>query len=111
MEKLLIRGGNSLSGSINCSGAKNAALPMIASTILCDEKIILKNKRMICQFITNKNDNFYKNGDFENMLKLIIENNSMCEIKEKKNQSSEKLVVIFKEVNTIKKAIEKLQIF
>tara|TARA_B100001057_G_scaffold65560_1_gene59293 strand:- start:322 stop:3639 length:3318 start_codon:yes stop_codon:yes gene_type:complete len=75
------------------------------------EKIILKNKRMICQFITNKNDNFYKNGDFENMLKLIIENNSMCEIKEKKNQSSEKLVVIFKEVNTIKKAIEKLQIF
>lgn len=43
MEKLLIRGGNSLSGSINCSGAKNAALPMIASTILCDEKIILKN--------------------------------------------------------------------
>ena len=43
MEKLLIKGGNSLSGTITCSGAKNAALPMIASTILCDEKIILKN--------------------------------------------------------------------
>ena len=43
MEKLLIKGGNNLSGKIKCSGAKNAALPMIAATILSDEKIILKN--------------------------------------------------------------------
>ena len=43
MEKLLIKGGNSLSGKVTCSGAKNAALPMIASTILCDEKVVLKN--------------------------------------------------------------------
>ena len=43
MEKLLIKGGKSLSGKISCSGAKNAALPMIASTILCDEKVVLKN--------------------------------------------------------------------
>ena len=43
MEKLLIKGGNSLSGKVTCSGAKNAALPMIASTILCDGKVVLKN--------------------------------------------------------------------
>ena len=43
MEKLLIRGGNQLSGKITCSGAKNAALPMIASTILSDEKVTLRN--------------------------------------------------------------------
>jgi UDP-N-acetylglucosamine 1-carboxyvinyltransferase len=43
MEKLLIKGGSTLSGNIECSGAKNAALPMIAATILCDEKITLKN--------------------------------------------------------------------
>tara|TARA_B100000965_G_scaffold403634_1_gene432291 strand:+ start:800 stop:2059 length:1260 start_codon:yes stop_codon:yes gene_type:complete len=43
MEKLLIKGGNSLSGKISCSGAKNAALPMIASTILSNEKVTLKN--------------------------------------------------------------------
>ena len=43
MEKLLIKGGNSLKGKISCSGAKNAALPMIASTILCDEKVTLRN--------------------------------------------------------------------
>jgi UDP-N-acetylglucosamine 1-carboxyvinyltransferase len=43
MEKLLINGGVSLKGEISCSGAKNAALPMIAATILSDENIILKN--------------------------------------------------------------------
>ena len=43
MEKLLIRGGNSLSGEIRCSGAKNAALPMIAATILTENEVTLKN--------------------------------------------------------------------
>tara|TARA_B110000305_G_scaffold87666_1_gene98796 strand:- start:13 stop:1272 length:1260 start_codon:yes stop_codon:yes gene_type:complete len=43
LEKLLIKGGNPLSGTIKCSGAKNAALPMIAATILCKDSIVLKN--------------------------------------------------------------------
>ena len=42
MEKLKIIGGNKLSGSISCSGAKNAALPMLAATILSDKAITLK---------------------------------------------------------------------
>ena len=43
MERLLIKGGKCLSGKITCSGAKNAALPMIAATVLCDEKVTLRN--------------------------------------------------------------------
>ena len=43
MEKLLIKGGNTISGTIKCSGAKNAALPMIAATILCKESVVLRN--------------------------------------------------------------------
>ena len=43
MEKLLIKGGNPLSGTIKCSGAKNAALPMIGATILCKESVVLRN--------------------------------------------------------------------
>ena len=43
MEKLLIKGGKSLRGTIKCAGAKNAALPMIAATILSLENVILKN--------------------------------------------------------------------
>ena len=43
MEKLLIKGGKSLSGQIDCAGAKNAALPVIAGSILSSDDITLKN--------------------------------------------------------------------
>ena len=43
MEKLKIVGGNKLSGAISCSGAKNAALPMLAATILTDQQVTFKN--------------------------------------------------------------------
>ncbi len=43
MEKLLIKGGKSLLGEIDCSGAKNAALPVIAASILSSDDITLKN--------------------------------------------------------------------
>ena len=43
MEKLKIIGGNKLSGSISSSGAKNAALPMLAATILSDKQITFQN--------------------------------------------------------------------
>ncbi|SHO81456.1 UDP-N-acetylglucosamine 1-carboxyvinyltransferase [hydrothermal vent metagenome] len=43
MDYLTIEGGNRLSGSVRIGGAKNAALPIIASTILSKEKVTLKN--------------------------------------------------------------------
>ena len=41
--KIIIEGGNKLSGQIKISGSKNAALPIMAATILADEDIILEN--------------------------------------------------------------------
>ncbi len=43
MEKLIIKGGNQLHGEINCSGAKNAGLPILASSILFSESILVGN--------------------------------------------------------------------
>ena len=43
MDKLIITGGVPLSGEIRISGAKNAALPILASTLLTDEKVIVGN--------------------------------------------------------------------
>ena len=43
MDKLVIRGGNPLLGTIRVSGAKNAALPAMAAALLTDEPIILEN--------------------------------------------------------------------
>ncbi len=43
MERLLIRGGNPLHGEIRISGAKNAALPVMAATLLADEPMTVGN--------------------------------------------------------------------
>ena len=43
MEKFVIEGGEPLSGVVTPSGNKNAALPMLAATLLTDEKIVLRN--------------------------------------------------------------------
>jgi UDP-N-acetylglucosamine 1-carboxyvinyltransferase len=43
MDKLLITGGANLQGEIRISGAKNAALPIIASTLLADEPVTIGN--------------------------------------------------------------------
>ncbi|MGD8908649.1 MAG: UDP-N-acetylglucosamine 1-carboxyvinyltransferase [Chromatiales bacterium] len=36
MDKLIIRGGNTLTGDVRIAGAKNAALPILAATLLAD---------------------------------------------------------------------------
>ena len=42
MDKILIHGGHSLSGSIKISGSKNSALPILAATLLTREPCILR---------------------------------------------------------------------
>ena len=43
MQKLEIKGGKRISGTIVISGSKNATLPILASTILTKKKIIITN--------------------------------------------------------------------
>ncbi len=43
MDKLLIEGGFQLNGSVTASGAKNSALPILASSILLKDKLTLRN--------------------------------------------------------------------
>lgn len=43
MDKLIITGGVSLIGEIKISGAKNAALPILAGTLLADEPVVISN--------------------------------------------------------------------
>ena len=43
MQKLEIKGGKKIFGTITISGSKNATLPILASTILTNKKITIKN--------------------------------------------------------------------
>src|SRR5438876_3681685 len=43
MEKFVIEGGVPLSGTLMPAGNKNGALPILASTVLTDEEVVVRN--------------------------------------------------------------------
>ncbi|MBU4149169.1 MAG: UDP-N-acetylglucosamine 1-carboxyvinyltransferase, partial [Candidatus Omnitrophica bacterium] len=43
MDRFIIEGGARLKGTVELSGAKNAALPILAATLLADSKSVIKN--------------------------------------------------------------------
>lgn len=56
MEKILVQGGNRLEGSVRIDGAKNAALPILAATILASEGFsTLTNVPKLSDIYTMKN--------------------------------------------------------
>ena len=70
MQKLEIRGGKKISGTIVISGSKNATLPILASTILTDKKIIITNVPIV--------------KDVETMISLLSTIGSKVKLNKKK---------------------------
>ena len=52
MDEILINGGNRLSGEVRISGAKNSALPILASTILSGGECVITNLPRVVDVLT-----------------------------------------------------------
>ena len=63
MDKLLIEGGYKLNGSVTASGAKNSAVPILASSILLRDKLTLSNIPHL-NYITNMLEILSSMGDY-----------------------------------------------
>lgn len=79
MQKLEIKGGRKISGTITISGSKNATLPILAATILTNKKVIIKNIPVVKDVITMVEllrtiGSSIKFDEKKKKLKLIIEN-------------------------------------
>ena len=72
MQRLEIKGGRRISGIINISGSKNATLPILASTILTDKKVVIKNVPIV--------------RDVETMVKLLNTIGSGIKLKKKEKK-------------------------
>jgi UDP-N-acetylglucosamine 1-carboxyvinyltransferase len=99
MEKFLIKGATKkgVKGSLDCSGAKNAALPLLASSILFNGTIILRNIPFV--------------NDIRTMIKLLIALGANVETFEKDriikitNKKKHKLVVPYKLISTMRAGV------
>ena len=77
MQRLIIKGNKRLSGIIKISGSKNATLPILASTILSDKKILISNIPMVKDVITMSQLLKYLGSDIKVNLKkkkILINN-------------------------------------
>ena len=63
MERLIVKGGNQLHGDVNCSGAKNAGLPIIAATILLEKTVEIEKTAGEWLMDGNWNGKKYMLGD------------------------------------------------
>ena len=70
MQKLQIIGGKKISGNITISGSKNATLPILASTILTNKRVVIKNVPLV--------------RDVESMAELLSEIGSTVKFDKKK---------------------------
>jgi transcription-repair coupling factor (superfamily II helicase) len=62
------------------------------------ERIILKESNMICYLPSDPNSRFYQSQEFQKLMNWIVQNPSICRIKESKG----KLSVIFSEITPLK---------
>ena len=74
MDFLQIRGGKKLSGTVEIDGAKNAALPLIASTILSKKKVTISNLPQV--------------SDVKTMIKLLENLGAKTSIDEDKKRAT-----------------------
>ncbi|WP_080843850.1 UDP-N-acetylglucosamine 1-carboxyvinyltransferase [Cytobacillus gottheilii] len=66
MEKIIVRGGNRLSGTVKVEGAKNAVLPVIAATLLAsDGKSIIRDVPTLSDVFTINEVLRYLNAEVE----------------------------------------------
>ena len=66
MDQYVIKGGNPLVGEVDISGAKNAALPIIAAAIMTDETVYIDNMPEECRgkIKNEKNRNKFLNNKY-----------------------------------------------
>ena len=69
MKKIIINGGKKLHGSISVSGSKNSSLAILASSMLFEKKVVLKNIPIV--------------EDIKTMIKLLIYLGKIIKVRKK----------------------------
>jgi transcription-repair coupling factor (superfamily II helicase) len=69
------------------------------------EKVVLKNEKMICFFVSNPESAFFQSEEFRDILRFVQQNPSSCSMVEKKD----KLSLRFSPINNVHEALETMQ--
>jgi len=79
------------------------------ATKLGIEKLVMKQGKMICYFVSDQQSAYYNSAQFSKVLKFVQKNPSLCKMKEKQTPNGLRLLVSFENVKSIRKALEVME--
>jgi len=79
------------------------------ATRLGIEKLIMKQGKMICYFVSDQQSDYYTSKQFHNVLQFVQKNPTLCRMKEKQTPSGLKLLLTFENVKSVKRALELME--
>lgn len=73
------------------------------------EKVVMKKHKLIGYFINDQQSSFYQSANFTKVLQFVQTHPQACKMKEKQTRNGLRLLLIFENISTIRKAFEALQ--
>jgi transcription-repair coupling factor (superfamily II helicase) len=73
------------------------------------EKLVMKQGKMICYFVSDQQSDFYTSPYFHQILQFVQKNTSLCKMKEKQTPNGLRLLLTFENVKSIRKALEMME--
>ena len=80
------------------------------ATKLGFDKIVMKQGKLIGYFVSDQNSLFYQSDHFTRILKYVQANPKLCSIKEKQMRQGLRLLMSFKNINTVQEGLKSLKL-
>jgi transcription-repair coupling factor (superfamily II helicase) len=79
------------------------------ATQLGIEKLVMKQGKMICYFVSDQQSSYYQSGRFNQVLQFVQKQSQLCKMKEKQTPNGLRLLLTFENVKSIRKALELME--
>ncbi|RTY96020.1 transcription-repair coupling factor [Flavobacterium sp. GT3R68] len=79
------------------------------ATKLGVEKLVMKQGKMICYFVSDQQSQYYQSERFHQVLQFVQKHPTLCKMKEKQTVNGLRLLLTFENVKSIRKALEMIE--
>jgi transcription-repair coupling factor (superfamily II helicase) len=74
------------------------------------EKLVMKQGKMICYFVSDQQSDYYTSPQFHKVLQFVQKQSQLCKMKEKQTPNGLRLLLTFEHVKSIRKALELMEL-
>jgi transcription-repair coupling factor (superfamily II helicase) len=74
------------------------------------EKLVMKQGKMICYFVSDQQSDYYTSAQFHKVLQFVQKQSQLCKMKEKQTPNGLRLLLTFEHVKSIRRALELMEI-